>query len=355
MTNIEQSSREESMESKIKRTAKKRAKYTRNFVAKYYTQKEFLNILAQFDIKEVDFNDDKSLALGVHNLQKKVGLPQNLSFRGCDGSFGAITRRKVSQAIDLPEIVKSKSTRKSTMEKFSNNMTIATPAIEDLPEKSNLEINCIEKTIRLGGMRVYMSYANNPELRRKKPAYYTFIPGDRPSISGALRLFNLKKKMEELRQRGINAVLIVPEDRRKPYWSKFRRNTNLVSEMFNSVGRETKTTPANIHIFSFSGGYRAVSSILDNEEYASKIRSVSMLDSTYGYKTQKKLVEFVKNGGKLNVVTGGGAKTNRGLRYLVRNLADNTGRGQFDYSKTRLGHFGSAKKYFPKYLLSTFV
>ena len=288
--------------------------------------------------------------------KKKVGLPNNISFRGCDGIFGAITRRKVSKAIDLPEIVKSKRTRKSTMEKFSNDMTVATPSREALPEKSHLEINSIEKILPLrGGMRVYMSYPNNPELRRKKPVYYTFIPGDRPSISGAIRLFGLKKKMEGLRQRGVNAILIVPEDRRKPYWSKFRRNTNLVSEMFNSVGRETKTTPANIHIFSFSGGYRAVSSILDNKEYASKIRSVSMLDSTYGYKTQKKLVEFVKNGGKLNVVTGGGAKTNRGLRYLVRNLADNTGRGQFYHKKTRLGHFGSAKKYFPKYLLSTLV
>lgn len=78
----------------IEQTAAKRAEYTRRFFSKKGTDalKTFIDSLkkAPFNI-DINPNDDKSLTLGVAELQKKLGFPAVDESQGCDGKLGPYT------------------------------------------------------------------------------------------------------------------------------------------------------------------------------------------------------------------------------------------------------------------------
>lgn len=90
------------LRTKIEQSAINRAAYTRSYLASAGMDPlDFANKLkvAPFEIT-VDANDDKSLALAVFDLQKKLGFPESDSAKGCDGKFGPYTKRAFESASD---------------------------------------------------------------------------------------------------------------------------------------------------------------------------------------------------------------------------------------------------------------
>jgi len=85
----------ESLNDVIEKTSDKRAEYTRNFLAKKgVSPNDFVENLkkAPWNIT-IDVADNKSWALGVVEIQKKLGFPQIDSPTGCDGRLGPFTWR----------------------------------------------------------------------------------------------------------------------------------------------------------------------------------------------------------------------------------------------------------------------
>lgn len=92
MANLEAS--QERDISVVEQTATKRAEYTRRFFNKKGPEAldEFAANLKNEPFKiDIKTEDDKSLALGIAELQKKLGLPSEDHYNGCDGKFGEIT------------------------------------------------------------------------------------------------------------------------------------------------------------------------------------------------------------------------------------------------------------------------
>jgi hypothetical protein len=202
-------------------------------------------------------------------------------------------------------------------------------------------------------MSLHINYPNNEKLAERAPQYYVFFHGDGGSISHTQRYFKTKERIDNLRRKGVNAILIIPghKPRKTTTWNQFQRNNKLIKKMFY-VATGTHATPKNIHVFSFSAGYRAVSAMLKANISP---KTISMLDATYYHKRELvELVDFVRNGGKLNIVTSvRNKKTNKGLKFLKNNLSIDKGKGEFNYDEKKLGHSSSAKKYFPIYLKTT--
>lgn len=83
------------LQSIVENTAEQRAGFTRKFLEKNgKTLADFVEELKKppFEIT-INPEDDKSLALGVFNLQKKLGFPEEDNAHGCDGRFGPFTKR----------------------------------------------------------------------------------------------------------------------------------------------------------------------------------------------------------------------------------------------------------------------
>ncbi len=83
-----------SLSDQVKRTAKSRAMYTRNFFKSIKGSLDaFVDELENgpFTIS-IDPENDESLALGIFELQKKLGFSQKDNSRGCDGKFGPYTK-----------------------------------------------------------------------------------------------------------------------------------------------------------------------------------------------------------------------------------------------------------------------
>ncbi len=83
------------LQNAVEKTASKRAGFTRGFLEKNNKPiAEFAEELKKkpFEIT-INPDDDKSLALGVFQLQKKLGFSEEDNSQGCDGKFGPYTKR----------------------------------------------------------------------------------------------------------------------------------------------------------------------------------------------------------------------------------------------------------------------
>ncbi|MFA7685874.1 MAG: hypothetical protein WCX95_03685, partial [Candidatus Gracilibacteria bacterium] len=90
---------QQDLRSTIEKSANLRASYTRSYLENNGMNiEDFVKTLgsAPFEIS-IDHKDDKSLSLGIFNLQKKLGFPETDSSKGCDGKFGAYTRKSFEQ------------------------------------------------------------------------------------------------------------------------------------------------------------------------------------------------------------------------------------------------------------------
>ncbi len=196
------------------------------------------------------------------------------------------------------------------------------------------------------GEAMTINYSKNPELMAKEPCYIYSFHGDGGSMGAYLA--EATSEVDALRKAGVNAILIVPEyDTSKGTDNRWRYLDEKCDAMFDFVFEKFKK-PGKINLTSFSGGYRAVASILANSKHRAEINSVSMLDSTYpdsNDPVNKLLAKFVQDGGNVKAFTGQGAATEAGVSAIKAELAKNPGTGSFEHIDTNLSHGRVNKDY----------
>lgn len=136
------------LQTTVESTAEQRAGFTRNFLEQSgKTLAVFVEELKKppFEIT-INPDDDKSLALGVFNLQKKLGFPEEDSVQGCDGKFGPFTKR----AYEGRKVVsKSAGDRSGLMDVAST-----VPAKEDTVVKSDKPAEEVDRNVDLGTVKI---------------------------------------------------------------------------------------------------------------------------------------------------------------------------------------------------------
>lgn len=135
------------LQTTVENTAEQRAGFTRNFLEQSgKTLAVFVEELKKppFEIT-INPEDDKSLALGVFSLQKKLGFPEEDSSRGCDGKFGPFTKR----AYEGRNVVsKSAGARSSLMEDASVVAEERTPAVKNDKKSEKVDNNLDLRTVK---------------------------------------------------------------------------------------------------------------------------------------------------------------------------------------------------------------
>lgn len=133
---------------KIEKTAARRAVYTRSFFeTKGRNLDEFIENLKKEPFKiEISKDDDISLALGIFDLQKKLGFPEIDSAHGCDAMFGPYTNR-IYEARLVKDV--SRSNRTSQLASNIGEETLPAEEIKSTPEALTGEVP-ISQTIFAG-------------------------------------------------------------------------------------------------------------------------------------------------------------------------------------------------------------
>jgi len=151
----------ESLKSIIERTADARADFTRSYLE---SKGKSLNHFAE-TLKKDPFNieanpkDNKSLAFGVYELQKKLGLPEKDFYKGCDGKFGPYTDMQLEKFLLRQTVGKPRVKNEENEEKKPSKEQKAPPAENPLekPEKETLlsnvsasQVGCVGDSLVVG-------------------------------------------------------------------------------------------------------------------------------------------------------------------------------------------------------------
>lgn len=160
----------ESLNDTIEKTADKRASYTLKFLSK-----AGISIIDLVEnLKKEPWNitiastDNKSLTLGVLELQKQLGFKQIDNSKGCDGILGPFTWKKYQEALVGK---KSRAERTRLLDDIHPPKTESPPLVES-PDKQNPTSPQLEKG------------KSAPEVTSKVPLSQTVIIGD--SISAGM-------------------------------------------------------------------------------------------------------------------------------------------------------------------------
>ncbi|MBL4694218.1 hypothetical protein JKY72_02510 [Candidatus Gracilibacteria bacterium] len=231
-------------------------------------------------------------------------------------------------------------------------------SVGSLPEVVKGDLKISEKVIPANesptGMKLYISHSET--LKDKKPVrIVTVLPGDGNYIKSTSRVGGtVQSNVEKMRRAGENVVLVIPEPKRGTKanrWDYFHDKTGGKST-FDKLATSLKDVygDSELSLIAYSGGYRAVRSILQSAEDPKMISHISLMDSSY---TKKKfastLASWVAAGGKLfsrvsNSKDGHGRDTARGHGSFVKQLAkhDNV-LGSVDFQQMRTGYGGTVK------------
>ncbi|MEK7672488.1 MAG: serine hydrolase [Patescibacteria group bacterium] len=144
---------------------------------------------------------------------------------------------------------------------------------------------------------VYYNYSKNAELSEKPVKYFVYLHGDNSEFE------TVKTKtlaaVREMRTRGINAVLVVPqcgtEKNENDRWNMLKQQ-DVFTSLMNSI--KTSAGKGEISLIGYSGGYRAIAEIL-KQPIKVDIKSVTMLDGTFPdsyHNIESELIKFSKTG-----------------------------------------------------------
>lgn len=153
----------------IEQTASKRAEFTRRFFNKQgpTALQEFADSLKkepfQISIKP---EDDKSLTLGVCELQKKLGFAQEDQPQGCDGKLGPYTYRHYQDKLLKAETHSNLDNLATASSPITATKAAAPQAASTLNEGREKTANSTKNTILVGDS-VTVCYANKmPDAKK---------------------------------------------------------------------------------------------------------------------------------------------------------------------------------------------
>ncbi len=152
------------------------------------------------------------------------------------------------------------------------------------------------------GRPLLMNYSRNPELKQREPHYIMCLHGDYGNAKSFMN--ETLQDADKLRRSGINAVIVSLEyagvkDQMNSSWNFLKGKVDgLFGYCFEKFGK------GKFDLVAFSGGYRAVETILKETKDLAQINTISMLDSTYDWKGINDALEnYVKAGGNVMAFT----------------------------------------------------
>ncbi|MCX6735149.1 MAG: M15 family metallopeptidase [Candidatus Peregrinibacteria bacterium] len=189
------------------------------------------------------------------------------------------------------------------------------------------------------GKPLLMNYSRNPELKQREPHYIMCIHGDYGNAKSFMN--ETLEDADKLRRAGVNAVVVSLEyagvkDQMNSSWNFLKGKVDgLFGYCFEKFGK------GKFDLVSFSGGYRAVETILKETKDLSQINTVSMLDSTYDWKGINDALEnYVKAGGNVMAFTAT-ERPNVGAKKIDRFLQQAAQSGEVKGSFKHLHKSGS--------------
>ena len=189
------------------------------------------------------------------------------------------------------------------------------------------------------GRPLLMNYSRNPELKQREPHYIMCLHGDYGNAKSFMN--EILQDADKLRRSGINAVIVSLEyagvkDQMNSSWNFLKGKVDgLFGYCFEKFGK------GKFDLVSFSGGYRAVETILKETKDLSQINTVSMLDSTYDWKgINDALEDYVKAGGNVMAFTAT-ERPNQGAKKIDKFLQKAAKSGEVKGSFKHLHKSGS--------------
>lgn len=189
------------------------------------------------------------------------------------------------------------------------------------------------------GRPLFMNYSRNPELKQREPHYIMCLHGDYGNAKSFMN--EALEDADKLRRSGVNAVIVSLEyagvkDQMNSSWNFLKGKVDgLFGYCFEKFGK------GKFDLVAFSGGYRAVETILKETKDLSQINTISMLDSTYDWKGINDAIEsYVKSGGNVMALTATERPKN-GAKKIDRFLQQAAQAGEVKGSFKHLHRSGS--------------
>ena len=189
------------------------------------------------------------------------------------------------------------------------------------------------------GRPLLMNYSRNPELKQREPHYIMCLHGDYGNAKSFMN--ETLQDADKLRRSGINAVIVSLEyagvkDQMNSSWNFLKGKVDgLFGYCFEKFGK------GKFDLVAFSGGYRAVETILKETKDLAQINTISMLDSTYDWKGINDALEnYVKAGGNVMAFTAT-ERPNQGAKKIDKFLQKAAKSGEVKGSFKHLHKSGS--------------
>lgn len=189
------------------------------------------------------------------------------------------------------------------------------------------------------GRPLLMNYSRNPELKQREPHYIMCLHGDYGNAKSFMN--ETLQDADKLRRSGINAVIVSLEyagvkDQMNSSWNFLKGKVDgLFGYCFEKFGK------GKFDLVAFSGGYRAVETILKETKDLAQINTISMLDSTYDWKGINDALEnYVKAGGNVMAFTAT-ERPNAGAKKIDKFLQQAAQSGEVKGSFKHLHKSGS--------------
>lgn len=189
------------------------------------------------------------------------------------------------------------------------------------------------------GRPLLINYSRNPELKQREPHYIMCLHGDYGNAKSFMN--ETLGDADKLRRSGVNAVVVSLEyagvkDHMNSSWNFLKGKVDgLFGYCFEKFGK------GKFDLVSFSGGYRAVETILKETKDLSQINTVSMLDSTYDWQGINNALEnYVKAGGNVMAFTATD-RPNQGAKKIDKFLQQAAKSGDVKGSFKHLHKSGS--------------
>lgn len=219
-----------------------------------------------------------------------------------------------------------------------------------MPEVVSGDLDTETETMSMEGVPDgLINFSKNPELMAKEPCFVFYLHGDGGSAQGSLK--TISDRVNELRQAGVNAILVIPES--SPGMSdntKWNYMNEKCDEIFDFCFKKFHVDPGvgKINLISYSRGYQAVAAILKNSTHKKQIGTITMLDSTCpdsSHPANQLLADYIREGGNVKAFTGTKESPQKGVKDIEALLAENPGSGSWQHIPSEYGHGAMESKY----------